>query len=178
MPGGAGQVLHVVERYAGAGTTGGRRDADRQGRLVDSIAGWDEVEAVTLDRLQGSEKLLLLDNIVLHRAAEAALMVRDRLIHLAPVSDDTRSISLDRSERLFADLLYVSPETGSAVVFEIKRARATARETIPRSCSAGWWAVSVRRAAPEMILGCRVWRRCRVRSCSRWFSCRPRQSRC
>lgn len=99
-------------------------------RLVDSIAGWDDVEAVALDRLQGSEKLLLLDNIVLHRAAEAALMIRDRLVHLAPVSDATRSISLDRSERLFADLLYVSPETGSVVVFEIKRARATARETI------------------------------------------------
>lgn len=99
-------------------------------RLVDSIAGWDDVEAVALDRLQGSEKLLLLDNVVLHRAAEAALLVRDRLVHLAPVSDDTRSISLDRSERLFADLLYVSPETGSVVVFEIKRARATARETI------------------------------------------------
>lgn len=101
-----------------------------QERLIGSIAGWDEVEAVALDRMQGSERLLLLDDIVLHRTADAALMVRDRLVELTPVSNDTQSISLDRSERLFADLLYVSPETGTVVVFEIKRARATARETI------------------------------------------------
>lgn len=100
------------------------------GRLVDSIAGWDEVESVALDQVQGSERLLLLDDIVLHRVADAALMVRDRLVELTPVSNYTRSISLDRSEKLYADLLYVSPETGSVVVFEIKRAKATARETI------------------------------------------------
>lgn len=99
-------------------------------RLLDNIGGWDEVRDIALDRLQSGERLLLLDNLVLHRAADAALLVRDRLVDLTPVSNDNRSISLDRSERLFADLLYISPATGTVVVFEIKRARATARETV------------------------------------------------
>lgn len=76
------------------------------GQLVDRIVGWKEVEAVALDRRQGTEKHLLLDDIVLHRAAGSALMVRDRLGDLTPVTNDAKSISLDRSQRLFADLLH------------------------------------------------------------------------
>ncbi len=98
--------------------------------LLDRIDGWNEVEHVALDRHQGEDRLLVLDNLVLHRAADAALLVRDRLVGLIPVSNSESSISLNRSEKLFADLLYESPETGTVVVFEIKRARATARETV------------------------------------------------
>lgn len=100
-----------------------------RGELVDAL-DWDLVHQISLDRRQNHDRLLLLDNLVLHRAAEAALLVRARLTGLVPVSKNNRSISLDRSELLFVDLLYTSPATGTVVVVEIKRARTTARETV------------------------------------------------
>jgi hypothetical protein len=105
-------------------------DLVARGALVDSISGWNLVQHIALDRHHGHDRLLLLDDLVLHRAADAALLVRDRPVGLVPVSKNDSSISLNRSERLFVDLLYASPATGTVVVFEIKRARATARETV------------------------------------------------
>jgi len=100
------------------------------GDLIDHIHGWEAVQQVALHQRHHHDRLLLLDDLVLHRAADAALMVRDRLVDLVPVAKNDRSISLNRQEKLFVDLLYTSPATGTVVIVEIKRARASARETV------------------------------------------------
>ncbi|MFJ9369837.1 hypothetical protein ACIRRA_36230 [Nocardia sp. NPDC101769] len=100
-----------------------------RGELVNITTGWDDAKTIAADRQQSGEFLLLLDDLVVHRAAEAALAVKDRLGQLVPVANSHASISLDRSQTLFTDLLYVSPSTGTVVVFELKRSRKSARET-------------------------------------------------
>ncbi|MFJ1971858.1 hypothetical protein ACIO93_24625 [Streptomyces sp. NPDC087903] len=96
-----------------------------------NVSGWDRAEA----RISAAESPLLEENIpvdflIIQKVATSALSVREALWDLEPVSSSTRSISLDPADRLYPDLLYTSAETGSVVVFELKRARATARETV------------------------------------------------
>ncbi|WP_146161264.1 hypothetical protein [Nocardia sp. MDA0666] len=104
-------------------------DLVNRGQLVTATTGWEDVRAIAADQHRNGESLLLLDDLVLHRAAEAALMVEGRLGTLTPVADSRASISLNRKEALFTDLLYISPSTGTVVVFELKRNRKVARET-------------------------------------------------
>ncbi|NEW58677.1 hypothetical protein GV794_23985 [Nocardia cyriacigeorgica] len=104
-------------------------DLISRGSLIELITGWDDVKAIAADQRHRGEHLLILDDLVLHRAAESALVVKDRIGELVPVANSRSSISLDRSQALFTDLLYVSPRTGTVVVFELKRSRSVARET-------------------------------------------------
>lgn len=71
-----------------------------------------------------------IDFLMRRNALFAAQHVLDRLHVLQPVSTSTSSISLDRSERLFPDLLLCNPERSVLILMELKRSGQTARETI------------------------------------------------
>jgi len=106
------------------------RQAVDSGRLLGLIDGWEAVEAI--DAAAGSDRFdpsLVLDVLIRERWAAAALSIRDQLDEITVVADSRTSISLGSRERLFADLVCVSPSSGSMVIFELKRSRATARET-------------------------------------------------
>ena len=71
-----------------------------------------------------------IDFLMRRNALLSARHVLDRLYSLEQISTSSASISLDRSERLFPDLLLCNPDCGVFILLELKRSGQTARETI------------------------------------------------
>lgn len=69
------------------------------------------------------------DFLMRQRCLSAAEHVLGRLIMPEMVSTAATNLSLNRSERLFPDLLLCDMESGSLVLIEIKRSKSTERET-------------------------------------------------
>lgn len=109
---------------------GALRDAVDSSTLLSQIVGWEKAEGVAAAASAPDfDPFLTLDDIVRYRVARAALLVRERLHDLVVMADNRVSISLDSAQRLFADLIGLSPSSGAVVLFEIKRSRVAARET-------------------------------------------------
>ncbi|MBI6949360.1 hypothetical protein [Pseudomonas koreensis] len=98
--------------------------------LLDSIQGQEAITFLT--EAVGQEHFLPsfgIDYISRRASAEAADHVLSRLSLLEIISINT-SISLTRGEVLRPDILCFNPETKTLVVFEVKRASETERQTV------------------------------------------------
>ncbi len=99
-------------------------------RFVELIDGQDLLE----DALQSSEAAdwwpsFPIDYLTRLRTLQAARAVLAELNSLELVSTSAKSISRTKRESLFVDLLYSVPEGSRFVAIEVKKDRATARET-------------------------------------------------
>lgn len=100
------------------------------GQLINLIAGQDQLE----NALQSSEAIdwwpsFPIDYLSRLRTLKSAKAVLAELNCLELVSTSTKSISRTKRESLFVDLLYAVPEGSRFIAIEIKKDRATARET-------------------------------------------------
>ena len=71
-----------------------------------------------------------LDYFLHKKIRQSAQFVLDGLFDLDIVATSTTNISIEKSQRLFPDIILVSPHTGKFFLVEIKRSDKTARETI------------------------------------------------
>jgi hypothetical protein len=98
--------------------------------LVEAIQGQERIEQVTGGVNQDYFiPSFSIDYISRRASAEAAKHVLDRLGLLDVISVDT-SISLTSGEVLRPDILSFNPESRTLVVFEVKRAKDTERQTV------------------------------------------------
>ncbi|CAN7528546.1 hypothetical protein [Aminobacter sp. LjRoot7] len=102
-----------------------------QGKLSDVIIGADNVR----ESLAGSESPAFkphfpIDYLTRLGNLRAALHVLGALHTLELVSKNNRSISREKGERLFVDLLYCARETSQFILFEIKNQDGSAREAV------------------------------------------------
>lgn len=101
------------------------------GSLFETIEERDRADPSTY--FQNNEKFIPsfpIDFLMRQRSLAATEHVLGRLQIPELISTASANISLNRSERLFPDLLLCDPESGSLVLVEIKRSKSTEREAI------------------------------------------------
>lgn len=99
--------------------------------LYDAIEGKEEVSNALLG-LEDADfwPSFPIDHLTRIASLRSASYALERLHTLQLISKNNRNISLERGERMFADLLYCSPETSTFVLFEVKHNKGTSREAI------------------------------------------------
>lgn len=106
-------------------------DLVSQGALFDAIENTETVDPSMYSHENESFiPSFPIDFLMRRNALFAARHVLDRLHSLEKISVSNKSISLDRKERLFPDLLLCNRERSVLILMELKRSGQTAREAI------------------------------------------------